>query len=241
MSAMMGVCHETGHALYDFGLPSKYQGQLVGEPYGMTIHESQSLLLEMQICRSKPFMALLQDKLIETFGQQEAFTANNLYNHHIHVDKGLIRVDADELTYPLHIIMRYELEQKLISGQCEVDDLPELWHEQMGSLFGLTTLSNDKDGVMQDVHWPSGAFGYFPAYTLGAITAAQLAASMRAELTTIDNKLDRDSFQAIKLWLGNNVHQYGARYNFNDLMIKATGKPLAVDNYLAHIEQRYLN
>lgn len=239
ISSVMGVCHETGHALYEFGLPSAYKGMLVGSSYGMSIHESQSLFIEMQICRSRPFMALLQNKLAQVFGDQAAFELDNLYNHYTHVAKGYIRVDADELTYPLHIILRYELEQQLIAGDISVADLPELWDQKMQQYLHLSTKGNDKDGVMQDVHWPSGAFGYFPAYTLGAMIAAQLAESMYAELPDLRQSIDQQSLAQVKAWLGQAVHQWGAFHSVDELMQSATGNVLSAEPFMRHLANRY--
>ncbi len=239
ISSVMGVCHETGHALYEFGLPKDYSGQLVGESYGMTVHESQSLFMEMQICRSKPFMALLSEQLNKVFGDNRDFDVDNIYHHYTHVENGLIRVYADELTYPLHIILRYEMEKDLIVGNINVDDLPDVWHQHMSKNLGLSTLGNDKDGVMQDVHWPCGAFGYFPAYTLGALVAAQLAKSMQQELAIFDGELNKAKIMQVGEYLRTNIHQWGAFYNFDELIKQATGKPLAADDYLQHIEARY--
>lgn len=241
LSAVMGICHETGHALYEFGLPKDYRGQPVGEAYGMTFHESQSLLMEMQVCRSRAFMPILRQQLLTVFSDQPAFSAENLYHHQTHISKGLIRVDADELTYPLHIILRYSLEKELISGQCEVGQLPELWDHYMQSLLSLSTMGNDKDGVMQDVHWPSGAFGYFPAYTLGAIMAAQIAAKMQDELQLSDIKLEIEDFSKIVKWLGEHVYHYGSRYELNELMKKVTKKPLGAEDFLVHLKSRYIS
>lgn len=240
ISSVMGVCHETGHALYEFGLPKQHRGQPVGTSFGMTVHESQSLFWEMQLCRSQSFMELLSEKLNKTFGNQAAFASSQLYHHYTHVAKGFIRVDADELTYPLHIILRYQLEKKLIDGDCQVDDLPELWDHYMQRFLGLSTLGNDKDGVMQDVHWPSGAFGYFPAYTLGAVMAAQLATSLKQELgENCFENLNQQSLAQVNQWLTQKIHQWGSFYSFDDLLIQATGKPLSAEDYLQHLAQRY--
>jgi carboxypeptidase Taq len=239
ISSVMGVCHETGHALYEFGLPKSYRGQPVGDSYGMTIHESQSLFMEMQICRSPAFMTLLSQNLTEVFGPQTAFNPDNLHKHYLHVNKGLIRVDADELTYPLHVIMRYEMEKKLISGKLNVNDLPEVWHQYMHDFLGLSTQGNHKDGVMQDVHWPCGALGYFPAYTLGALVAAQLAQKMRQDLPVVMNDLSKGNLLQVGQWLTENIHQHGSFYSLEELMKRTTGKKLGVEAYFEHITQRY--
>ncbi len=159
ISATLGVCHETGHALYERGLPEQWLDQPVGRALGMAVHESQSLLIEMQACRSSQFLQFLSPLLSKYFGNNAAFSADNLLKYFTQVKPGLIRVDADEVCYPLHIILRYNIEKKLINNQITVKDLPELWHDSMQHWFGLSTRDDYCNGVMQDVHWPSGAFG----------------------------------------------------------------------------------
>ena len=179
-TGLMAVLHETGHALYNAGLPKEWRYQPVGQAALGALHESQSLLIEMQICRSRPFLAYLAPLLADSFGVGGAgFTADNLYRQAIRVQRGLIRVDADEVTYPLHIVLRYRLEKALLAGELEVADLPAAWNEGMRELLGVTP-PDDRLGVLQDIHWSAGAFGYFPCYTLGAMIAAQLYEAMIA-------------------------------------------------------------
>ena len=173
-SGLMAILHETGHALYNAGLPRVWRHQPVGEARGYAVHESQSLLVEMQVCRSPAFLHYLAPLLAETFGRDDpALSADNLYRRAIHVERGFIRVDADEVTYPLHVILRYRLEKALLEGDLEVADLPGAWNEGMRELLGLTP-PDDRVGCLQDIHWSVGAIGYFPCYTLGALMAAQL-------------------------------------------------------------------
>jgi carboxypeptidase Taq len=239
ISASMGVCHETGHALYERGLPADWLDQPVGEALGMAVHESQSLLIEMQACRSREFMQFLTKLVQEYFGDAGHFSAENLYRHYTHVRPGLIRVDADEVSYPLHIILRYELEQKLIKGQINCRDLPELWHDGMQHFFSLSTVGDYKNGVMQDVHWPSGAFGYFPAYTIGAMIAAQLFQSAMQAHPSIPQELTIGNFQTLIGWLRENVHSRGRLLSMQELLIQATGEPLNVDFFINHLHRRY--
>jgi len=240
-SSAMGICHETGHACYEQHLPREWLEQPVGLAHSMAMHESQSLLIEMQACRSHEFMQFLAPLAIQHFGNDPALTANNLYLNYTHVEKGLIRVDADELTYPLHVILRYELEQALFNDELSVDALPAAWNEKMQASLGLSTLGNDADGVMQDVHWPSGAFGYFPAYTLGAMIAAQLFQKATQEKPAIPSEIAKGHFSTLMQWLANNVHQYGAAYSTADILSKATGETLQSGPFLAHLKARYLN
>ncbi|MBS0351083.1 MAG: carboxypeptidase M32 [Proteobacteria bacterium] len=239
ISASMGICHETGHALYERGLPTEWLNQPVGEALGMAVHESQSLLIEMQACRSIEFMQFLSPLVKEYFGDQPVFSAENLYRHYTTVRPGLIRVDADEVCYPLHIILRYQLEKQLIKGTIDCEALPEIWHDYMQKYFNLSTCNDFRNGVMQDVHWPSGAFGYFPAYTIGAIIAAQLFQTAIRTDSEIPEQLTRGNFKLLVDWLRNNVHSKGRLLNMNDLLIQATGQPLTADFFLKHLQNRY--
>src|SRR3954463_10793166 len=178
-SGMLGALHETGHAMYDVGLPAEYSDQPVGRDRGMALEESQSLLMEMIVCRSRPFVRYVQPLFLKHFGVSAAeWEIENVYAHLTRVQRGLIRVDADELTYPLHIMLRYELEKQLLSGELAVRDLPEAWNAGMEQRLGIRP-TNDADGCLQDIHWAVGSFGYFPSYALGAVMAAQLYETLR--------------------------------------------------------------
>jgi carboxypeptidase Taq len=239
ISASMGICHETGHALYERGLPADWLSQPVGEALGMAMHESQSLLIEMQACRSREFMQFLSPLVTQYFGEQRHGSPDHLYRHYIYVKPGLIRVDADEVCYPLHIVLRYELEKQLISGAIACRDLPELWHEAMQRFFGLDTRGDDRNGVMQDVHWPSGAFGYFPAYTIGAMIAAQLFQTALSRHPEIPAELSQGRFHTLVNWLRENIHSRGRLLPMNELLRQATGQPLTVKFFLQHLQGRY--
>lgn len=238
-SALMAVLHETGHALYEAGLPKPWRGQPVGSSLGMVIHESQSLLIEMQVCRSKAFLTYLSPHLIDAFGARDAFSPDNLYRDAIWVERGCIRVDADEVTYPLHIILRYRLEQALLSGDLPLADLPGAWNEGMADLLGITP-PDDAKGCLQDIHWPGGAIGYFPCYTLGAIAATQLFDSAIEALPTLVDDIAHGNFKGLLTWLRGQIHEQGARFDMQSLLTKATGSELTLDPYLAHLERRYL-
>ena len=238
-SALMGVLHETGHALYEAGLPKAWRSQPVGSSLGMAVHESQSLLIEMQVCRSPEFLRFLSPLLAEQFGKKEAFDQNNLYRDAIWVERGLIRVDADEVTYPLHIILRYRLEQALLSGDLALKDLPGAWKDGMADLVGIVP-DDDAKGCLQDIHWPGGAIGYFPCYTLGAIAAGQLFDALRSAVPMIDDDIARGDFSRLLGWLRTKVHERGSAVDMQSLLTEATGQPLTLDPYLAHLERRYL-
>lgn len=239
VSALMGVLHETGHALYEQGLPAAWRDQPVGQARSMSVHESQSLLMEMQACRSAEFLGFLAPQLRETYGADPAFDADNLRRLYVRVEPGFIRVDADEATYPAHIILRYRLERAMIAGELTFADLPAAWNEGMTALLGLTP-QNDADGCLQDIHWYGGDFGYFPTYTLGAMTAAQLFAAARAAVPGLMTEIARGAFAPLVQWLRGNVHELASSLPTRALLERATGQALSVDAFKAHLKTRYL-
>lgn len=244
-SALMGVLHETGHAKYEQGLPSEWDCQPVGVARGMSTHESQSLLSEMQVSRSREFLAFLVPHVCAAFpkavrAQPEAFSVENLYRFFTRVERGKIRVDADEVTYPCHILVRYDIERRLIDSTLHVDEVPAAWDAGMRELLHIATGDDYRDGCMQDVHWPSGAFGYFPTYTLGAMTAAQLFAAARAKLPTLSADIARGSFTRLNTFLRETIWSQGSLLSVDELMIRATGAKLDPQHFEAHLRARYL-
>jgi carboxypeptidase Taq len=239
-SALMGVLHETGHALYERGLPRAWRGQPVGEPRGMAMHESQSLLIEMQVCRSRDFLALIAPKIKELFGGEgPAWEIDNVHRLYTRVEPGYIRVAADEVTYPAHVILRYRLERAMVAGDLEARDLPGAWNEGMHDLLGLTP-PNDRLGCLQDIHWYDGAWGYFPTYTLGAMTAAQLFEAAVAGEPTMAHKIASGKFAPLLAWLGTHVHAKGSLLTPREMLIEATGRPLDAKSFERHLQRRYL-
>jgi carboxypeptidase Taq len=238
--ALLGVLHETGHAMYERGLPAGFARQPVGEAAGMAAHESQSLIVEMQACRSDAFLRFLGAKLHETFGGDATpYEAANLARLWRRVERGFIRVDADEMTYPAHVILRFRLERAMIEGGLEVADLPAAWNEGLQKLLGITP-PDDAQGCLQDIHWHDGAFGYFPSYTLGAMAAAQLMAALRRAEPDLDAQLAAGDMAPMMRWLNQAVHAQGARLGFQDLLRHATGKSLDPADFTAHLSARYL-
>ena len=238
--AVLAVVHETGHALYERGLPTAHARQPVGEAAGMAAHESQSLIIEMQACRSDAFLSWLGPELHATFGGDKApYRPANLGRLWRHVSRGFIRVDADEMTYPAHVILRFRLEQALVAGDLAVADLPGAWNDGLAALLGLTP-PDDARGCLQDIHWYDGAIGYFPSYTLGAMAAAQLMAAARRALPELDAALGRGDLAPLVGWLRAKVHGMGSLLGFNDLLRAATGKPLDPADFQAHLAARYL-
>ena len=240
-SSLMGVLHETGHALYERGLPAAWRGQPAGLARGMGLHESQSLLIEMQGGRSHGFLTFAAPLMAEAFGAAgPAWETDNLYRLYTRVEPSLIRVDADEVTYPAHVILRYRLETAMIAGDLRAADLPGAWNDAMGDLLGLTP-DNDADGCLQDQHWYDGAWGYFPTYTLGAIAAAQLFDTARKADSAIGPGIARGDFKPLLAWLTDNVHAKGSLLSTHDLLVQATGRPLDAGAFKAHLKQRYLS
>jgi carboxypeptidase Taq len=238
-SAIMGVLHETGHAMYERGLPADWQNQPVGKARGMTMHESQSLLVEMQACRSEEFLTYAGPMFEQAFGgDSSAWKAANLHRLYTRVEPGLIRVDADEVTYPAHVILRYRLERALIEGDMKLADLPGAWNEMMQKLLGIAP-EDDRNGCMQDIHWPSGAWGYFPTYTLGAMAAAQIFAAARDAMPEMPQALSRGDFAPLMGWLRKNIHSQASSKSTDAILEAATGKPLGVDAFRTHLENRY--
>jgi carboxypeptidase Taq len=239
-SGLLGALHETGHAMYDLGLPQDWRDQPVGRDRGMALEESQSLLIEMIICRSRPFVRYLKPLLEKHFAVSgPEWNVENLYAHLTRVRRSLIRVDADELTYPVHIMLRYELEKQMLSGELAVKDLPEAWNAGMEQRLGIRP-GNDVEGCLQDIHWAVGSFGYFPSYALGAVIAAQLYESLRADVPALDEQIAHGEFSGLFGWLRTNVHGVGAKVTVHELMKAATGKPLSAVGFVRYVESKYL-
>ncbi|MCK6451516.1 MAG: carboxypeptidase M32 [Alphaproteobacteria bacterium] len=238
---LMGVLHETGHALYERGLPPAWRLQPVGEARGMVLHESQSLLMEMQACRSRAFVDYAAPLMREAFGGSgPAWDPRNIHRLYTRVVPDLIRVDADEVTYPAHVILRYRLEKAMIAGELEPDDLPGAWNDGMKALLGIVP-PDDRQGCLQDIHWYDGAWGYFPTYTLGALAAAQLfAAATRADGDIVPG-IRRGDFGPLLTWLKPHVHGRASLMTTDELMAEATGEPLSDKAFRAHLEARYLD
>lgn len=237
-TGLMGVLHETGHALYEAGLPASWRHQPVGRSGGMALHESQALIVEMQACRSPAFIGFLGHRLREAFGDEPALAPDNLEALYHHVERGLIRVDADEVTYPLHIILRWRLERAMIEGDLAVADLPTAWNDGMWELLGVMP-PDDGTGCLQDIHWPAGAFGYFPSYSLGALLAAQLYDAADRAVGGLDAALASGDFRPLLDWLRRHVHERARSVPFEQLVEDATGAPLGTTAFLAHLDRRY--
>jgi carboxypeptidase Taq len=245
--SLMGIIHETGHARYEQNRPAEWLSQPVSAARSMGIHESQSLFFEMQIARSGPFMKQLSPLLKRFFpdlakADPEAYSVENIHRLYTRVRPGLIRVDADEVCYPLHVILRYEIESALVEGRMEVDDVPKVWAAKMQEYLGLDTTGDFKDGPMQDIHWAIGLFGYFPTYTLGAMYAAQLMAAMRRDIgdAQVDGAIAEAKMEPLFDWLKAKVWSKGSFLPTGEALIQAaTGEGLNAKYYREHLTNRY--
>ncbi len=240
LGSLMGTVHETGHGRYEQNLPRELLGQPVANARSAALHESQSLSFEMQLGSHPGFVGRLAPMIVQAFGDQPAFEPRNLQRLLTRVKPGLIRVDSDEVTYPAHIILRYEIERPLIEGEIEPEDIPALWDQKMQELLGLDTRGNFKDGPLQDVHWPAGLFGYFPCYSLGAMYSAQWFAAMRRAMPDLDAAITRGELEPVFDWLRTNIWTQGSRWTTDELAVRASGEPLNPAHFRAHLEARYL-
>jgi carboxypeptidase Taq len=239
--ALMGVLHETGHALYQRGLPAEWRLQPVGRARGMAMHESQSLLLEMQVCRSRAFLAYAAPIIREAFGGHgPEWEVNALYRRQIRVRRGFIRVDADEVTYPAHVILRYRLERAMLAGDLDPADLPCAWAAAMREMLGVAP-DNDREGCLQDIHWYDGNWGYFPTYTLGALIAAQLFEAARRDVPGLLQAIAEGAFAPLLGWARERVHSKGSLMSTAELVEAATGRPLGTASFERHLRDRYLS
>ena len=236
--AFFGVLHETGHGLYGQGLPIEHCGTPLGEPISLGIHESQSRLWENLVGRSRAFWQHFYPKAQVTFAQQlKDVTPQQWYFAINDVRPSFIRTESDEATYNLHILLRFEMEQAMLSGDLGVDDVPAAWNERMQKYFGLTP-PDDAKGALQDTHWSGGAFGYFPTYTLGNLYAAQFFQQAHKDLGDLDAQFARGEFQTLLTWLRQNIHRHGKRYTARELVQKITGRDLSAEPLLNHLRRK---
>lgn len=239
--SFFGVLHETGHALYEQNLPAEYFGTPLGAACSFGIHESQSRLWENQVGRGRPFWDHFFPRLTQTFpGVLDGVTPEAWHLAINDVQPSLIRVEADEATYNLHIALRFELELALLSGDLAVADLPGAWNERFAALLGLA-VPDDARGCLQDIHWSFGGIGYFPTYTLGNLYSAQFMAAAKRELGAETTEADfrRGQFAPLREWLTRNIHQHGQRYRAGELCRRATGSPLSPEPFLAYLNEKY--
>jgi carboxypeptidase Taq len=237
MVSLYGVLHEAGHGLYDQGLPESQLGTPLGQAASLGIHESQSRLWENRIGRSRSFWKAWWPELIRAFPDLTGRNDEQCWRAANAVERSFIRVEADEVTYDLHILLRFELETKLLKGDLAVRDLPGAWNELFEKLFGVK-VPDDARGCLQDIHWSLGGFGYFPTYTLGNLTSSQLWQTAQRDLPTLSTSIDNRDYQPLLRWLREKVHSHGRRYTASDLVQRATGKPLDPEAHLKVLESK---
>jgi carboxypeptidase Taq len=240
VQALMGIVHETGHARYEQKLPREWVHLPLGIARSMGIHESQSLSFEMQLGRSRPFLELIAPLVRKHLGDQPAFAVDNLALIYTRVKPGLVRTESDELTYPMHIILRFEIERAIVEGDIQPEDVPALWAEKMKAYLGQDTRDDYANGCLQDIHWTDGAFGYFPSYTLGAMYAAQYFAAIRSEVPDLDANIAAGDLAPIFGWLERNIWSQASRWETPELIERATGAPLSASHFEKHLRSRYL-
>ena len=236
-SAFFGILHEAGHGMYEQGLPAENFGLPLGEAVSLGIHESQSRLWENFVGRSRAFWTYFYPLAQRHFPALENVAFDDFYFAINDVRPSLIRVEADEATYNLHILVRFELEQALLDAQLQPADLPEAWNQKYQQYLGVTPPDN-RSGVLQDVHWSAGLIGYFPTYSLGNLYAAQLFTQAKAEVGGIEEAFSQGDFRPLLNWLREKVHCHGQRYSAADLIVQATGRPLSAQPLVEHLRAK---
>ena len=239
LGSFLSTVHEFGHATYVLGLPDDHYGTPLGEDRDLSVHESQSRLWENHVGRSAAFWEGFLPTVSEHFPKVAEVTPREAYEAANQVyDDNLIRVEADELTYHLHIVVRYEIERDLIRGDLDVEEVPAVWNDKYEEYLGIRP-DTDAEGCLQDIHWAHGNFGYFPTYSLGSVMAAQLYAAAEADIDGLDASIAAGDFDSLHAWLTEHVHRHGARYETNELVERATGDPLTADAFVDYVTGKY--
>ncbi len=237
-TGLYGAMHECGHGLYEAGLPHRLRRLPIGATESLGMHESQSRLWENMVGRGRPFCTVLAPRIAALAGGELAdIDADRLYRAVNRVKPSFIRVEADEATYALHIILRFELEQELIEGTLAVADLPEAWNARFEEYFGIPVTS-DVDGVLQDVHWSAGLIGYFPTYALGNLIAGQLWERAHADIAGLDEQLAAGRLGPLRDWLGQRVHRHGAKFTTAELLEREVGGPMSVTPFSSYLKAK---
>ena len=238
-TALFGTIHEAGHALYELGFSRDNYGTRLADATSLGVHESMSRFWENVVGRSEPFWRHFFPVLKERFPDQlSGVDVEQFYRAVNRVEPSHIRVEADEVTYSLHVVLRFELERMLIGRQLAVKDLPQAWMEQSRDLLGIVP-ENDADGVLQDIHWSGGAIGYFPTYALGNVYGLQFVSRMRADLSNMDQLLRDGNLSPIKEWLDKNIHSPGRKYTPNELCVRITGEPMSARFFVEYLNEKY--
>lgn len=239
LSAISSTIHEFGHAHYTLGLPQDAYGSPLGQSRDLTVHESQSRLWENHIGRSKPFWEFFLSHVTERFPALNGTSVEEAYQsaNQVYPDNP-IRVEADELTYHMHIVVRYEIERALIEGTLDIEDVPTVWNDKYEEYLGIRP-ETDALGCLQDIHWSNGSIGYFPTYSLGSVLAAQLFRTMEAAVDDVDDLVRTGTFEPITTWLREHVHRHGRRYTTPALIEEATGEAFTADYFNSYVSEKY--
>ncbi len=236
--AFFGILHESGHGIYEQGLPKDKFGTPLAESVSLGIHESQSRMWENLVGRSKPFWKHFYPKALETFDSLKGINFEDFYFAINNVEPSFIRVEADEVTYNLHILLRFEIERDLFQGKIKTEDLPQVWNDKFNDYFGITP-PNDAEGCMQDIHWSAGLFGYFATYALGNLYASQFFAKAKEEMPDLDTQFEKGDYANLKKWLNENIHSCGKKYKAGELVEKVTGKPLSHKPMMDYLRSKF--
>ncbi len=238
-AAFFATIHEAGHALYNQAIRHELERTPLGDGASLGVHESQSRMWENLVGRSRPFWKFFMPRLQAVFPKQFGhLSPEHVYRAVNRVQPSLIRVEADEITYNLHIILRFELENALLEGRIVVNDLPEAWNAKMQEYLGITP-PNDAEGLLQDVHWAHGSFGYFPTYSLGNFFAAQLFVQIGKEIPGIDKYFEEGEYHILRDWLSARLHTHGRKFTMDELAYKITGEPLQIRPFIAYLKNKY--
>ena len=238
-SSLFGVLHEAGHGMYEQGLPADQHGLPVGTSVSLGVHESQSRLWENHVGRSLAFWERWLPRAAEVFPHLASLTPEEMLRAVNQAERSFIRVEADEVTYDLHIMLRFEIETAVFNGDLAIGDIPGEWNRRFRDLLGLE-VARDADGCLQDIHWSLGIFGYFPTYSLGNLNAAHLYAAATAQDPGIETRLAEGDYAGLLDWLRENIHRHGSRYLPDDLIARAAGSPATPEAHLRHLRRRYL-
>lgn len=238
LSSLFSLMHETGHALYEQGLPEEWFGHPLGQRISMGYHESQSRLWENFVGRNENFMSYLFPKLVDKFPQLEDHSRREFYERMNRVEPSFIRVEADEVTYNLHIALRFDIELGLFRGDIEPEETEVIWQNKMDDYLGIVPEDPAK-GVLQDIHWSAGQFGYFPSYALGNLYAAQIFDTASSSIDGLKQNLENGEFGPLLDWLRDNIHRHGRKYRASEMTERVTGEDLNEDYYIDYLKDKY--
>lgn len=237
-TAMFGCIHEGGHAIYEQDIPDSLKGTMLATGVSMGIHESQSRFYENILGRSLSFWTYFFPEAKKRFAQFKDVTLDDFYKGVNDVKPSLIRIEADELTYSLHIIIRYEIEKAIFEDGVSADELPGLWNSKYKEYLGIEP-KNDAEGILQDVHWSSGSFGYFPSYALGNLYGAQFLHIMKKDIPDMDKRIENGDLEAVHSWLSEHIHKYGSVYKPEELIKNVTGERLTAKYFIDYINDKF--